>query len=127
MKLAKTIDGLHRCVYTFADLENYMRRRTHLALHRSIKILSVIAGIIFLISVLTVESGASENGNFSAKCPRLIETTLELAIGGGCHIEIEGVTATDFLALPCGRTIYVSACNISPHIYRGPPLTTQTI
>jgi hypothetical protein len=109
-------------VYTFADLKDLMRQRTRLAVPRYVKIFSAMIGIIFLIGVLTVESGGAENSNFSAKCPRLIETTLELAVGGGCCIEIEGVAATDYLPLFSGRTTYVSPCNISPHIYRGPPL-----
>jgi hypothetical protein len=88
------------------------------------KTLCLILGIIFLASVLTVESHAHEKGSLGAKCPTVIESTLELAVGGCDANADELFTAVDFLRLP-PEIVVVGKPITSSFLYRGPPLIAR--
>jgi hypothetical protein len=79
-------------------------------------------GLIFLVSVLTVESHANENGNLGHKCPTVIESTIELAVTEGYEDAREVFVAVDYLPVPL-QIFFVSKSTVSPHVYRGPPAT----
>ncbi|OPY67617.1 MAG: hypothetical protein A4E57_02209 [Syntrophorhabdaceae bacterium PtaU1.Bin034] len=88
---------------------------------QTFKALALIIGLVFLVSILTVESHANVKGDLAEKCPTIIESTLELAvINIYCERSNEVFTAIDYLPIPA-EIFFVSKSTISPFIYRGPP------
>ena len=89
---------------------------------RALKIISIIFGLVFVLSILTVESHAGEKGSL-AKLPTIIDGTIEFAVTISGKVELDVFRAMEYLPLSFGM-LPPSRVAAPPQIYRGPPLPT---
>jgi hypothetical protein len=90
---------------------------------RVLKTVCFIAGIIFLLSILTVESHAREQGSLAAKLPTIIDGTIEFAILFSHSVEFHVFRAIEYL--PVSLEIFLINKATTPlQLYRAPPSVT---
>ena len=89
---------------------------------RLLKTITIVLGIVFMLSILTVESHARDHGGFAAKLPTIIDGTIEFAVAVNDKVELDVFRAVE--SLPLSLEMYFSNKSITPpEIYRGPPPT----
>ncbi len=77
---------------------------------------------LFSITILTVESHATNKGSFASRCPTVIEGNVELAVDAPFGITFQSFGPVDYLPLML-RVSHISQSTNSSHVYRGPPQT----
>jgi hypothetical protein len=90
---------------------------------RFLKAVSIVLGLIFLFSILTVESHARETGSLAAKLPTIIDGTIEFAVAINDKVDFYVSRAVEYLPL-AREVLIVNKAAIPPQIYRGPPVIT---
>jgi hypothetical protein len=87
---------------------------------RLIKAISVALGVVFLLSVLTVESHARAQGGLAAKLPTIIDGTIEYAVAINDKVEFNAFRPIEYLPLSL-EIFFINKSTTPPQIYRGPP------
>jgi hypothetical protein len=87
---------------------------------RVLKAVSIILGVVFVLSILTVESHAREQGSLAAKLPTIIDGTVEYAVAVNDKVELDVFRAIEYLPLSPGM-YFINKATTPPEIYRGPP------
>ena len=90
---------------------------------RFLKAVSIVLGLIFLFSILTVESHARETGSLAARLPTIIDGTIEFAVAINDKIDFYVFRAIEYLPLAL-EVLIINKAAIPPQIYRGPPVIT---
>ncbi len=89
---------------------------------RPLKTITIVLGVVFLLSILTVESHAREHGGLNAKLPTIIDGTIEFAVAVNDKVELDVFRAVEYL--PLSPAMWLSNKSTTPpQIYRGPPPT----
>jgi hypothetical protein len=96
------------------------KKKSAMHTRRSLKAVSVVLGLIFLLSILTVESHAREKGSLAAKLPTIIDGTIEFAVAVNDKVDLYVFRAIEYLPLAF-EILFVNKATIPPQIYRGPP------
>ena len=87
---------------------------------RFVKAVSIVLGLIFLFSILTVESHARETGSLAARLPTIIDGTIEFAVAINDKVDFYVFRAIEYLPLAL-EILFINKATIPPQIYRGPP------
>ncbi len=82
--------------------------------------LLVLFGVLFLLSILTVESHANEKGPVAARLPTIVDGTIDFALAVTATVEAHICIAIAFL-LASYLALLGSRTFLSPRLYRGPP------
>jgi hypothetical protein len=94
------------------------KKKTTMHTTRFLKAVSIVLGLIFLFSILTVESHARETGSLAARLP-----TIEFAVAINDKIDFYVFRAIEYLPLAL-EVLIINKAAIPPQIYRGPPVIT---
>lgn len=87
---------------------------------KTLKTIVVLLGIVFLLSILTVESHAREQGGLAAKLPTIIDGTIEFAVAVNDKVEFDVFRPIEYLPLS-QEMFFVVKSSTPPQVYRGPP------
>ena len=86
-----------------------------------LKTVSVVLGVVFLVSVLTVESHAAVKGNLAAKLPTVIDGSIEFAVALSDGIAFDLCTTVRFLRFSL-EILFIDKDITPVQMYRGPPV-----
>jgi hypothetical protein len=87
---------------------------------RLLKTITIVLGVVFLLSILTVESHARDQGGFAAKLPTIIDGTIEFAVAVNDKVELDVFRAVEYFPLSL-EMLFSNRSTTPPQIYRGPP------
>jgi len=90
---------------------------------RVLKTVCFVVGIIFLLSILTVESHAREQGSIAAKLPTIIDGAIEFAIVFSHSVEFHVFRAIAYLPVSL-EILLINKATIPLQLYRAPPSLT---
>ena len=85
---------------------------------RALKTVVILLGVVFLLSILTVESHAREQGGLAAKLPTIIDGTIEFAVAVNDKVELDVFRPIEYLPL-CHEMFFVIKSTTPPQVYRG--------
>ena len=103
------------------------RKERKIVKGRPAKLITVVAilfTVLFLFSVLTVESHQHAKGTINSKAPTCIEGTVELACDG---LHTPAFDVSDMVGyLSVSRTVFYDGRSaVSSILYRGPPVASS--
>lgn len=84
---------------------------------------SIVLWLVFVFSILTVESHASETGSLAAQLPTIIDGTIEFAVTIDDTVELDVLRAVEYLVV-FPEALSVCKALTPPQIYRAPPRIT---
>ncbi len=99
------------------------KKKSAMHTKKSLKAVSVVLGLIFLFSILTVESHARETGSLAARLPTIIDGSIEFAVAVNDKVDFYVFRAAAYLPLAL-EILFINKAAIPPQIYRGPPVIT---
>lgn len=99
------------------------KKKSAMHTKRFLKAVSVVLGLIFLFSILTVESHARETGSLAAKLPTIIDGTIEFAVAINDKVDFYVFRAIEYLPLAF-EVLIIHKAATPPQVYRGPPVFT---
>ena len=89
---------------------------------RFLTAVTVVLGLIFVFSILTVESHAHEEGSLAAKLPTIIDGAIEFAVAVTDKVDFYVFRAVVYPPLAF-EIHFMNKATTPPQIYRGPPVT----
>ena len=90
---------------------------------RLLKTVCFVVGIIFLLSILTVESHAREQGSIATRLPTIIDGAIEFAIVFSHRVEFHVFRAIEYLPVSF-EILLINKAIIPLQLYRAPPSIT---
>jgi len=91
---------------------------------RLLKTVCIVLGIIFVLSILTVESHATEQGSIAAKLPTIIDGSIEFAVVYSHRVEFNVFRAIEYLCVSPEMLSFIRFA-IPLQLYRAPPQVTS--
>ena len=87
---------------------------------RLLKTVCIVFGIVFALSILTVESHATEQGSIAARLPTIIDGSIEFAVVYSHRVELNVFRAIEYLCLS-SEMLSFTRFAVPLQLYRAPP------